>query len=107
MTSCLTRLLEHLIKIDRRPGCESAPHWQAECYVFQTGACDAYTPSMRHLLEMARIWKRAQRLAAVTLLDDGGRPNPAVCPFRLDELLAEEFDVRQAVAQLAAARDGE
>ena len=100
----LGRLFEHLIKIQSEPASIDVPHWRAEALNFQQSASAAFTASMRQLLDLPRIWRRGRQLAQVFLDKRGGSLSArSDCPFALDDLLTEEFDIDAALAKLVAA----
>ena len=102
--SHLKRLVEHLIKIDARPGAPDGMHWFSEALNFQDSALAAFTPSMRQLLDMHRAWERGQTLAAARLSERGIAWVSIPCPFDLDDLLKPDFEINAALARLAAAK---
>ena len=65
------------------------PPWAAEARRFRGDAADAFTPSMRQRIDVADLYRRALRAMADTI--DGQPPLPVadVCPFTLDDLLAD------------------
>lgn len=102
--SYLKRLFEHLIKLHADSGSVDVPHWASETLHFQGSATDAYSPGMRQLLELERLWSGGQRLAGAFLTRRSltmMRISP--CPFTLDELLCDDFDLDAALARLAVA----
>lgn len=103
--SLLKRLIEHLIKIDACPASNSLPHWRSEARSFSSSASEAFSPSMRQLLDLTSIWRKGLK-AARHFLDDIGVPSAdwIDCPFVLDELLSEDFGLDDALVKLAAAR---
>ena len=103
--SYLKLVIEHLIKIDACPSYPEIFHWRSETRHFQQSAIVALSPSMRQLLSAAKVWRRGQ-IAACGFLADVGIPStlPLGCPFTLDDLLSEDFDLDAALATLAAAK---
>ncbi len=99
--SLLTRLIEHLLKIEACPDSRDRPHWLSEAGHFQSSAVDAFTSGMRQLLVLEKIWKRGCREARLYLgeVDVAFLP-PVTCPFALDELLSEDFDIKAALSKL-------
>ncbi len=103
--SFLKRVVEHLIKINASPGSADIRHWRSETLVFQSSALDAFSPSMRQRLDATQIWQQGAKFAARLLQEMGITSNPPkTCPFTLDDLLAEDFDLDAALAMLAAAK---
>jgi hypothetical protein len=93
LRACEALLLQavvHRMKQMCWPGSTEVPHWRGEEIRFRQEAADAFSPSMRSRIDMARIQRRAlQRLPAMI---DGVPPLPvsgAVVPS-LDALLAED-----------------
>ena len=104
--SFLARLIEHLLKMDALPSSRDRGHWLSESGHFQDSAIAAYTPGMRHLLDMGTIWDRGRKRAAGTLkAADVAIAWTGTCPFELAELLSADFDIDAALARIAAARD--
>ena len=103
--SFLKRVVEHLLKIDACPGSADIPYWRSETLVFQSSAVDAFSPGMRQLLNVTRVWQQGTKLAARLLVEEGVVLTiPTACPFTLDALLADDFDLDAALAAVAAAR---
>lgn len=101
--SCLARLFEHLLTLALAPGTDERSHWRSESLVFQTNAADAFSPSMRRLIDLDRIWRRGEKLARAGLADiDRESALGTSCPFVLDELLSEDFSLDAALARIAA-----
>ena len=105
--SYLKLVIEHLIKIDACPSYPEVPHWRSETRHFQQSAIAALSPSMRQLLSAAKVWRLGQK-AACGFLADVGAPStlPSVCPFTLDDLLSDDFDLNTGLTKLAAAKAG-
>jgi len=86
----LVQAVVHQIKQMCWPDSLEVPHWRGEEIRFRQEAADAFSPSMRQRIDMARIQRRAlQRLPAMI---DGVPPLPisgAAVPS-LDALLAED-----------------
>jgi hypothetical protein len=64
----------------------------------------AFTPSMGLLIDLADSWRTAIRQINRVIVDRG-EPQMAsdtLCPFTLDDLLTEDFDVDAAVTRLAS-----
>jgi len=103
VNSFLARLCEHLMKVNASPRSRNLAHWRSEALSFQFSASDAYSASMRQLIDMPRVWRRGRKLAQISL-DERSRSSlgQGECPFALDELLSDDFDLDAAVAKLAA-----
>ena len=102
--SLLRRLIEHMIKMAALPNSVDRPHWAQESRMFQVDARAAFKPAMTQMIEINMIWRQGQKLAHAALADIGQDiPVLKSCPFTQDELLAEEFDINQAVGNLILA----
>ncbi len=105
VSSFLARLIEHLLKLDACPDSRDRPHWLSEAGHFHSSAVDAFTPGMRQLLILEKIWRRGRKDALLCLEEmDVASSSPTECPFDLDELLSEDFDVRAALSKLSKVR---
>ena len=62
----------------------------------------ASSPSIGQKIDLAGSWRTAVRITNRELNDYGEPPlaTETRCPFTLDELLAEDFDVEAALARL-------
>ena len=102
--SLLTQAMIHLLKLHAWPGSRSAGHWRAEALSFMTGACRAFSPSMRQRLDMQDLYRDAVRDVR-NRSDDSGppRPLPDACPFVPDALLDRNADVHALTARLGGA----
>jgi hypothetical protein len=88
--SLLIQALIHMLKAQAWPQSMAAPGWRAEAIRFRQDAAEAFAPSMRQHLDIARLYARALRAMPEAI--DGRpplAPPPAICPWTLDELLAE------------------
>ncbi len=87
--SLLRQALLHMLKAEAWPLSPAVAGWRGEAVRFRHDAADAYAPSMRQRLDMAKIYRRALQELPDTI--DGQPPLrvPDVCPVTLDELLAE------------------
>ena len=85
----LTQALVHRLKQACWPTSSEVPHWREEEIRFRQEAMDAFSPSMRQRIDMARIQRRAMQRLPETI--DGVAPLPAPNTGlpTLDELLAE------------------
>ncbi len=102
VASFLARLFEHLMKINSSPASRDVPHWSEEARLFQSEATGAFSPSMRRAIDLAVVWRKTRKRKAADLEAIGvtliAQPD---CPFALDELLADDFDLQAALAKLA------
>ena len=53
-------------------------------------AADAYAPSMRQHIDLARVYRQALRALPETIDSQPPLPLPETCPVTLDELLDNE-----------------
>ena len=104
--SFLARLIEHLLKMDALPSSRDREHWLSEAAHFHDSAIAAFTPGMRQLLDVAKIWERGRKRAEISLKAEPiVMAWPDTCPFKRDDLLSPDFDIDAALTKLAAARD--
>ena len=108
----LVQACTHLLKAAQSTTEEPQRHWRAETVSQQQQARTAFTPGMRHYLDINDVWSDALKLANAGLRDFGEPeidPAPA-CPFQLDDLLDRAFDTDATLIRvkgaLADARDG-
>jgi len=84
----LVQALLHDLKAEAWPLSSYVPHWRAEARGFRGDAADAFSPSMRQHIDVARLYARALNRMPDTIDGQGPLPVPAVCPVTLDELLS-------------------
>ena len=100
--SFLSRLIEHLLKLNALPSSQDRGHWLSEAAHFQDAATAAFTPGMRQLLDAQRIWDRGCKRAAILLREaDVTICWQDTCPLEIDTLLLPDFDMADALAKLA------
>ncbi len=80
----------HDLKAEAWPLARDAPHWRAEARGHRSDAAEAYAPSMRRHLDMAKLYRAAMR--RMPEANDGQPPSPVrlECPITLEEFLTEE-----------------
>ncbi len=102
VTSHLESLLIHLMKATYSPADQPRSGWLNEADSHQDLARQAFWPSMREKIDLSRLWARAIRQTNRALADYGEAevPDNIPCPFTLDELLADDFDIDSAIARL-------
>ena len=85
--SLLLQALLDKLKVEAWPASPYVSGWEAEFRLFRVQARNAFSPSMRHRLDIARIYSDA--LEAMPDDVDGQPPQPVspTCPMTLDELL--------------------
>ena len=104
--SLLRQALVHLLKLHAWPGSRSAGHWRAEAAAFLDDAQDAFSPAMRHRIDLAALYASAQyRVASMPHRGGPPRPAPEACPLTLDDLLQPRPDVAALAARLGRADD--
>lgn len=102
--SCLRQMMVHLLKVHAWPQELSVRHWRSEIGTFQSEAQQRFTPSMRQLIDLDRLFRRASRDFALASRDIGqvGGPLPPNA-FALDDLL--NADPEDLLRQLSPASD--
>lgn len=95
--SLLLRALLHDLKVRAWPYSWNVPHWRAEARVFRSDARRRFTPSMRHKIDVAGLFREALKALPDTM--DGYPPSKerlAVAassqPATLDEALMDAAD---------------
>lgn len=95
--SLLMRALLHDLKVRAWPYSWNVPHWRAEARVFRSDARFRFTPSMRHKIDVADLFREALRGLPDTM--DGYPPYKeglalaaASQPATLDEALMDMAD---------------
>jgi hypothetical protein len=99
----IRQILAHLIKAISEPQPGPASHWRKEVVSFHSALLDQCSPSMAQRLDVDRLWRRAMKEAEAALEDEGRTLAPGLprdCPLSLDDLLSEDFEFRDAVAEL-------
>ena len=98
----LLQLFVHLLKAAVSPADQPRAGWLGEVRQHQLLLRKAFSPSMRAKLDLSELWRVALASANDHLADYGEPtiPTNRACPFTLDELLAEDFDVEAAVTRL-------
>jgi hypothetical protein len=92
LRACRSHLLQALLhdqKAQAWPLSNTVPHWRSEARVARINAADAYAPSMRPHIDLAKLYRQA--LHALPESIDGQKPLllPETCPVTLDDLLLE------------------
>jgi hypothetical protein len=106
VSSYIRLILSHLLLVATDPDAAAVPHWRSEVATFHAELVQRYQPGMRQRLDADTIWRRALREAkakfAAFQSDSSGRW-PVVtggCPFGIEELCDEEFDIAAATARV-------
>jgi hypothetical protein len=104
INNLLMQALLHVIKIACDPDAQSVAHWVAEADNFQRQALVAYSPGLKQLLDVPKMWKLAKRGATNALAEfNVSVPSlPEECPLGVDQLLADDFSPREAAATILA-----
>jgi hypothetical protein len=69
--SLLRQALIHMLKAEAWPLSRKVPHWRAETRRLRDDAAEAFTPSMRQRINLARLYTQALRATPETI--DGRR----------------------------------
>jgi hypothetical protein len=96
--SQIVNLLAHAAKVDTRNP-DVIGHWRSECIEFHDRLIDAHPPSMRDKIDIASLWRRAQRKVDASFRDNG-EPLPALpaqCPVNIDDLTDPNLDLDRLV----------
>jgi hypothetical protein len=88
--SLLTQALVHMLKIEAWPNSAAVPGWRSEAMRFRLDAAEAFAPSMRQHLDVAKLYARTLRILPETI--DGLPPlsTPDTYAVTLDELLGND-----------------
>jgi hypothetical protein len=102
--SHLFQCLLHLAKAAGSADPDLQRHWLVEVAVQQQQAADRFAPSMRQLIDVPALWRKARKAALLAL---GGRQAiqlvPAELPLPTDDLIAPEFDPQAVLRTVRAA----
>jgi hypothetical protein len=104
--SFIRLMLIHLLKLGSAPQSPSQRKWRNEVLVFHAELLKEITPSMRSKVDLDHQWRQALLKAEGDLSDHGDEllPGlPSACPFSLDELTKEEFDVGRGLERIRSA----
>jgi hypothetical protein len=82
--------LLNVLKAEAWPLHLSGPIWRADALRCRFDAVDAFAPSMRDRIDVARLYAQALRLMPATIEGQPPLPVPDVCPVTLDDLLSED-----------------
>ena len=105
--SFLELMLQHLLKLASVPEAQSARHWRQEIGVHHRAVLDEDRRSMSQRVKLDNVWLAAKARADAALDQHGDvpiTPLPEACPFSLDDLSADRFDVDAALGRLRAVR---
>ncbi len=85
--SLLTQALLHMLRAEAWPQSPAAPGWRSEALRFRLDAADAFAPSMRQHVDVAKLYARALRIMPATIDGQAPLPVPPTGVMTLDELL--------------------
>ena len=103
--SFIRLMLIHLLKLRSAPQSSSERKWRNEILAFHAEVLKEITPAMRPKIDLDHQWRQALLKAEGDLSDHGNElltGLPPVCPFSLDELTEEEFDVGRGLERIKA-----
>lgn len=86
--SYIIQALAHDLKTHAWPQSQAVPTWQSEAIRFRQEAAEAFAPSMRQHLDMARLYALTIRRLPATIDGQPPMPIPESCPVTLNALLA-------------------
>lgn len=104
VTSLIRQVLVHLMKAVSDTNAQARAHWLAEAATFQADIPGYYTPSMRQLIDLDAIWRKARDLADVQLHEHGSSLASSVpenCPLSLDWIIGDTFDLEAALSRVS------
>jgi hypothetical protein len=85
--SLLLQAILHMLKAQAWPNSPSVAAWNSDARLFRVQARDAFSPSMRQRLDIARIYADALTVLPDMMDDRPPQPLSPTCPMTLDELL--------------------
>ena len=88
--SHLLQAMLHELKVRAWPISRDVPHWKSEVRLQRGQAADEFTPSMRRLIDVSVMYRRALRALPDTIDDQPPIPQPDTCPWSLTELLGDD-----------------
>lgn len=105
--SYIELVLSHLIKIAFELESESSRHWRSEIVAFHGNMKRRYAESMRGRIALDDLWRLARKQAIVASIEpkETAERLSEICPFPLDELLADEI-ATSGLAERLAKRSG-
>jgi len=92
--SLVRQTMVHLVKAASDPGSAASKHWRSEAASFHADNLDRYATSMRRDIDLQPLWRRARDLAELQLQEHDRTLVPVlpkVCPFAVDDFMAEKF----------------
>ncbi len=90
--SLLRQSLLHDLKCEAWPLSREVSHWRSEAMGFRSDAAEAFTPSMRQLIDLAAIYRKALRQLPESHDGQSPLPVPVTCQVTLEEMLSDDAD---------------
>jgi len=95
LAASIERIVEHLLKLEYSPARDPERQWRLSI-VAARGNAEAeleMSPSLRARLDVAAAYRRARRLAAESVVQDGVPDDalPRECPYSLEQILAFDW----------------
>jgi len=98
--SNLRLAIVHLLKIRGWPE-GPVEHWQMEAGNFIAEAQSRFAPSMAQRIDLTKLFAKARhQVAPATISGIPPKPLPEICPFTLEDLLAERWDIPALLSKL-------
>jgi len=105
--SFIRNILTHLVMATVDPDANAQRHWAEEIVTWRLDLLDRLTPAMRRRIDLDLLWSQALRAAEAKLVayHQDRAPEPVrrlpplrviACPFSLDDLTADRFDILEA-----------
>ena len=85
----LRQALAPMLKIQAWPNYPAVEGWEVEAARHRLDAADAFEPSMRQRIDLAKLYRQAIKLLPETIDGQPPLPVPEHCPVTLDELPGE------------------
>ena len=85
--SFIIQALAHDLKAEAWPNSQAVPGWRAEAVRFRQEAAEAFAPSMRQHIDMAKLYALAVRRLPGMIHGQAPLPVAPTCPVTLDQLL--------------------
>ncbi len=93
--SAYARVIEHLLKLEHSPARYPRRGWKVSATVHRQDAEEELrkSPSLLRKIDWGRLYRRARKVAAVSLEDDGiaARDLPGSCPYTLEQIRDEDW----------------
>jgi len=93
--SAYARVIEHLLKLEQSPARYPRRGWKVSVTVHRQDAEEELrkSPSLLGKIDWGRLYRRARKVAAVSLEGDGiaARDLPESCPYTLEQIRDEDW----------------